>query len=563
MNRLTLENRQIRLWCWIIAILLGLGILFRVVNLDQPVYWVDEVATSMRISGYTQDEVTQQLATGTPLGVSDLLQFQQIRRDRPWTDLHRVLTQSPEHTPLYFVLARCWAETFGGSVTAMRSLSVVFSFLALPAMYGLCQDLFRSSGRQAMRLVSWTAMGLLSISPYFISYAQEARPYSLWILLLLWFNWLLQRSLHTNRKRFWWSYTVFLVLSLYTSLLTVLVVVGQGLAVMLFCPGRRRPYLMATGVALLAFLPWCWVILTQWQVLQDNTTWMRVAMPLWAMLGVWFYGLSVLFFDVPVAAGMPIVMGGQILVSLAAMLLMGYAVVWLLCQTRRSSGALLLMGAAAPPILLLAIDLLRNGQSAATPRYLTPLHLAVLVAVAYLLCDRLLPPSRRWRTITVALLSVCVFSSLIGLTHSSNYQKSRNLSNPAITRLLNQSRSPQVLAEADQIQDLISLSYRLNPDTRFYILPPLSSPAAWLENDLQPDRPTFLFNPSQAMQGAAQSQFGALRQVYQPIKLIQGELGLTLWRIDIQPAERRPAALALSQLDRRECNDECSSTTDL
>lgn len=40
----------------LITILLVLGIFFRFVNLEQKVYWTDEVLTSSRIAGYTAKE---------------------------------------------------------------------------------------------------------------------------------------------------------------------------------------------------------------------------------------------------------------------------------------------------------------------------------------------------------------------------------------------------------------------------------------------------------------------------------------------------------------------------
>ena len=274
---------QRRLWSYIVTLLIGLGVLFRVANLAQPVYWVDEVATSMRVSGYTQAEVVAQVATGEPQTVADLQKFQTIRQDRPFTDLFRVLSQSPEHAPLYFILARFWAERFGSSITAMRSLSVVFGILALPAMYGLSYALFRFGNQTSRHLIGRNAIALLAISPFFVAYAQEARPYSLWVLLLLLMNLFLWRSLQLNRWQDWLSYTLSLTLCLYTSLLTVLIVIGQSLAVLVFqfrlYEKQRKSYLITTITALLALSPWIWIIVTRWQTLQDNTVWMKVLRP--------------------------------------------------------------------------------------------------------------------------------------------------------------------------------------------------------------------------------------------------------------------------------------------
>lgn len=530
---------QIRLWYALIVILIGLGVVFRVANLDASVYWVDEVATSMRVSGYTQADVEQQLAIGQPLTPDEVLDVQTIRGDRPRSDLMRVFTQSPEHAPLYFVLMRFWAEQFGTSVTAMRSLSIILSLLALPVMYSLAGRLFqRPTGGVDASLVSWTAMGLLAISPFFVAYAQEARPYSLWTLLLLLESQTLWRSLQIHRFQTWVTYTLVLILTLYTSLLTVPLILGQGILVMMGYPRQRRAYLLATGVAGLMFLPWCWTVLVQWQTLHDNTAWTQVPMPFWAVIGVMLYGLAVLFFDVPVAAGKPIILGLEIVTAIATLGLIGYGVVYVLRRTSRPARQFILTALLTIPLVLITLDLVRNGQSAATPRYLIPTQLGVLLVMAYMISDRLFPPSRRWRMITAAVLSVSVLSCLIGINHTSTYQKSRNLSNPAIAALVNEGRSSQLIAEADQLQDIISLSYQFDSDTRIYVMPPHRSAEEWVPTVIGGDRPVFFFNPSESMLKMVQSSdIGTLDLVFEPSKLIQDEIGLTLWTLDTNQAK--------------------------
>ena len=488
----TFSQRQI--WSCIVAILVGLGILFRVSYLDRPVYWVDEVATSMRVSGYTHADVRAQVATGQPLTTADLQTFQVIRSDRPRSDLARVLTQSPEHAPLYFVLARFWAERFGGSVVAMRSLPVLLSLLTLPAMYWLGKTLFR--GHRDGNLIGQSAMGLLAISPFFVSYSQEARPYSLWILLLVLVTQFGMRSLTSNRWQWWISYALSLTLCFYTSLLTVLVVFGQAIAVMIFYPKRRLAYLVVTGAALIALSPWIWVVVTHWAKLQSNTIWMQVPSSIWAILGTWFYSLAVLFFDVPVASEMPVVFGLQVIAATATLALIGHAAYHLMQTAPKPISYFILASALSIPGSLLALDLLRNGQAAATPRYLMPTHLGALIALAYLIGDRLLPATRKWNSAIALLLSVSLLSCVIGLSKDSPYLKSRNLSNTGIVAILNQEKSPQMVTTPYYIQDVMSLSYWLNPDISIYVLPENADIASSVKRIAAADRPTFLlFRP--------------------------------------------------------------------
>lgn len=569
---------QLRRWVVLVMILIGLGMVFRVTNLDQAVYWVDEVATSMRVSGYTQAEVTQQLLaqqqrTGQPLTTSDLLHFQEVRSDRSWTDLGRVLALSPEHAPLYFILARGWAALFGSSVLAMRSLPVLFSWLALPTMYWSCRQLFATADPPGAPM-AWTATGLLAISPFFVAYAQEARPYSLWILLLLLLNGFLWRSLQSNQPRAWLGYGLALVLGCYSSLLTLLVVMGQGLAVMGFQRQRLQPYLWTTSLGLLLFTPWLWIVVSQWATLQGNTTWMAVSMPLWSIIGVWFYSLAVLFFDVTPAIAQPLMLLVQALIALATVALIVYAVCLLARRASLALSSFLLAGALAIPALLLLLDLLRDGQAAATPRYLMPTHLGVVMMVAYALGGRLFSPVKLWRIVTTFLVSVSLVSCLFGLSQDSIYQKSRNLSNPAITALLNQTRSPQLVATTDQIQDLISLSYRLDAEISIYILPaeseegiaqPVGSPVVSPETALlvtrpvphepqslsvrlvelleqlhEGGRPVFLFEPTELIKAAVEArQTMVLTTAFESDNIFFGDYGLTVLQLDRRELSER------------------------
>lgn len=518
---------QRRLWVWLVAVCIGLGITFRVSNLAQPVYWVDEISTSMRVSGYTRADVRAQVATAAALSPADLLQFQQIRRDRPATDLVRVLSLSPEHTPLYFVLARGWAELFGSSVAAIRSLSVVFSLLSLPAMYGFVRSLFG----QKSRLPEQLAVGLLAISPFFIAYAQEARPYSLWVLLLLLTSQWLWRSLQTNRWQSWAAYAVLLSLTFYTSLLTGLVVIGHSVAVLLLHRRRWRSYALATGGAVLSLSPWIWVVVSNWQTLQDNTRWTQVPIPFHEIIGTWFYSFAVIFFDVPVGVR-AWVLALQVAIATTVFAAIVRGTVVLIRETPNSIWGFVLAGALANPILLMVLDIARNGQTTA-PRYLIPAQLGAVVVVAFWFgrdglrqgrADRVARGVMGW------LLLLSLVSAMI--LQPSPYLKSRNLSNVEIVELLNGADGAQVVSTPHYIQDLMSLSYGLAADTRFYVLPSEgASSAGMLVDLLEGGRDTFLFAPSAEMVERV-AQRGRVRLVYEPPPLIAGGFPLTVWEVE-------------------------------
>src|SRR5262245_22388802 len=112
-------------------VLLVIGVFFRFVNLDQKLYWGDEVATSLRISGYPYVEMEQQIGTGRVVSVADLQKYQYPSPEKTAIDTIKGLAlEESQLTPLYFMMVRFWVQLFGNSVAITRSLSAVISLLA-------------------------------------------------------------------------------------------------------------------------------------------------------------------------------------------------------------------------------------------------------------------------------------------------------------------------------------------------------------------------------------------------------------------------------------------------
>ena len=186
----------------LVIVLVLLGIFFSFANFDSKIYWVDEVATSLRISSYTKQEVIQKISDSGVIDTENLQKYQRLGPEKDLTDTLNALRKSPEHAPLYFLLLRFWVQLFGSSVAVTRSLSIIFSLLALPCMYWLCWELFKSP------LVGWVALALLTVSPFYVAYAQEARPYSLWTIPILISSVALLRAMRLNNNLTWVFYTI-------------------------------------------------------------------------------------------------------------------------------------------------------------------------------------------------------------------------------------------------------------------------------------------------------------------------------------------------------------------
>ena len=92
-----------------------------------------------------------------------------------WQNLLHLLWRREANMSLYYLMLRGWLH-FGSSPFFVRSFSVMVSLAILPAIFWLARKLFDSR-------VALIAVALLSFNAYHIRYAQEARSYSLFVLL--------------------------------------------------------------------------------------------------------------------------------------------------------------------------------------------------------------------------------------------------------------------------------------------------------------------------------------------------------------------------------------------
>ena len=92
-----------------------------------------------------------------------------------WRNLVRLLWRREANMSLYYLMLRGWLH-FGSSPVFVRSLSVIVSLATLPAIFWLAWRLFDSR-------VALIAVALITFNAYHIRYAQEARSYSLFVLL--------------------------------------------------------------------------------------------------------------------------------------------------------------------------------------------------------------------------------------------------------------------------------------------------------------------------------------------------------------------------------------------
>ena len=198
-----------------------------------------------------------------------------MRAHAPLPDLLRNFVHPGENGPLYTLALAVWMKALGISEIAVRLPSALAGTLAIPASYGL--------GR-AMRgpRLGLIAAALLTVSPYAHWYAQDAKMYSLLVLLTIAATWLLLASVRRGGTR-WVAYGVIAALALGVHAEFVLVLVAHiVIALALWRNGYGEPpsgrsarvLLVLIGVAALPLIVWG-VIFT----IRGGPTWQVQATP--------------------------------------------------------------------------------------------------------------------------------------------------------------------------------------------------------------------------------------------------------------------------------------------
>lgn len=139
-----------------------------------------------------------------------------------WFNLLRILWRREMNMVLYYLLLRGWLH-LGDSVAWIRGLSVVFAVAAIPAIFVLGRKMLGTS----FGLVSAL---LLSVNAFQVRYAQEARSYSLLVLLLIVASYFFVAGTESGRRRDWNWYIAASSLAIYAHFFAVLVVVAHWVA---------------------------------------------------------------------------------------------------------------------------------------------------------------------------------------------------------------------------------------------------------------------------------------------------------------------------------------------
>jgi 4-amino-4-deoxy-L-arabinose transferase-like glycosyltransferase len=198
-------------------------------------------------------------------------------------DIAGQLPQIDLNPPLHIILLHYWMMLFGQSEVVVRLLSALFGAGAIIAIYLVATRLFK-------RAVGLLSASFLALSPFMVYYSQEARGYSLLVLLTLLSFYFFLRLLEKPTRGVIAGYTVASVLLLYVHLFGIFLVIAQSLYYIsvrfLVKPAARglnerslKIWLLTQAALLILYVPWLWVLYSRLSLLAAN----KVGLGAWSI----------------------------------------------------------------------------------------------------------------------------------------------------------------------------------------------------------------------------------------------------------------------------------------
>ena len=164
---------------------------------------------------------------------------------------NELVTSLTRHPPLYYyVILWPWIKIFGDSEFAIRFPSLIFSVLSIIFIFKLAKELFNEK-------VGLISAFLLSVWPYNINYAQEAKQYTIiWSLGILSFIFFLEFT-KDNKISSLLSYVIISTISIYTMYLGFVYITIQNIIFFTFFNKKQsKRWLLGQLAIILLYLPW-------------------------------------------------------------------------------------------------------------------------------------------------------------------------------------------------------------------------------------------------------------------------------------------------------------------
>ncbi|MBE0425347.1 MAG: glycosyltransferase family 39 protein [Nitrospirae bacterium] len=225
------KNRAILL----MAILL-LGLFFRLYDLGRESLWLDEAFS---------------------------IKFAEL-------NLSQIFFLPETNPPLYYIILHWWIHLFGISEISVRFPSAIFGFLSLFMMYKIGSELFDINVGKLSSL-------LMAFSLFHIQYSQEARTYSLSVLLTLLSMYFFIKLLKKVNHRFLIGYVLSSILLMYSHIYGLFIIIAQNIYFIVLSLLSKeaeklnyKRWILIQSILIVLFAPWISIFINQVHAVQKD-----------------------------------------------------------------------------------------------------------------------------------------------------------------------------------------------------------------------------------------------------------------------------------------------------
>ncbi|AFY99712.1 glycosyltransferase family 39 protein [Calothrix sp. PCC 6303] len=274
-------NKSSLHYIYLTGIILVAAIL-RFLNLELKPLWMDEVITSIFSLGNSYRDL--------PLDfVFPLVKLPEIFTYQPETTCLQIaenLASQSTHPALFFCAMHGWLgwlNPLGASwIFNMRSLPAILGICTVPVVYYLNRIAFNPQA-------GIIAAALMAVSPFAVYLSQEARHYTLPMLLICYAIAFLLKLQHNILRQgkiqigTWFTWVIINILGLYVHYFFILAFISQVATLIIFIFWQRKSiyhlqkYILfligSVSLVILAFIPWMTILLTHSR--RTETDWLR------------------------------------------------------------------------------------------------------------------------------------------------------------------------------------------------------------------------------------------------------------------------------------------------
>lgn len=212
----------------LLAILL-LGLFFRIYDLGKESLWLDEAVS---------------------------IKYAEL-------NLSQIFFRQGHTPPLYYIILHWWIRLFGISEFSVRFPSAIFGFISIFMIYKIGSQLFDMDVGKLSSL-------LMTFSLFHIQYSQEARTYSLSVLLTLLSIYFFIKLLKKINNRNLIGYVLSSILLMYSHIYGLFIIIAQNIYFILLSLLSKedekinvKSWLFIQSILILLFMPWTNIFIDQ------------------------------------------------------------------------------------------------------------------------------------------------------------------------------------------------------------------------------------------------------------------------------------------------------------